>query len=116
MRMPEFIAAIEAWANQALPREYSRLLQTQGGKFVGPSVRLYGADEVIERNQTYESKLYCPGFIAIGDDSGGRAIVIGIGHTSGPVFIVDQGSMSPEDFVQLADSLELWGEQGYPAD
>lgn len=114
--MSELIAAVEAWAHQALPSEYSRLLLTQGGKFVGPSLRLYAADEVIERNQTYESQLYCPGFIAIGDDSGGRAIVIGTGHTSGPVFIVGQGSMIPDDFVQLAKSLEQWVEQGYPVD
>jgi hypothetical protein len=91
-------------------------LQTQGGKFVGPGVRLYASDEVIERNQTYEVPLYCPGFIAIGDDSGGRAIVIGTGSTPGPVFIVDQGAMSPDDFLQLANSLEQWVEQGYPVD
>jgi hypothetical protein len=112
--MSDSIAALEAWIHQALPAEYSRLLIDQGGKFLGPSVRLYAADEVIERNQTYESQLYCPGFIAIGDDSGGRAIVIGTGDTSGPVFIVDQGAMSPDDFVQLAKSLEQWAEQSYP--
>lgn len=91
MARADQIEALVTWAGSDLPEDYLEVLSTRGGKFCNDAVRLYAADELIERNETYETKRYCPGYLTIGDDSGGRAIVIALQSTSGPVYFVDHG-------------------------
>jgi hypothetical protein len=79
-------------------------------------VLIYGAEDVVERNETFETKKYCAGDFALGDDSGGRAIVTNLGKVIGPVFIVDQGSMSADDFILIASDLPTWLRQNFPID
>ncbi|MDN3238043.1 SMI1/KNR4 family protein [Pseudomonas sp. WAC2] len=114
MALDQHIDAIEAWAGVPLAHQYRALLASHGGQFVGDLVRFYTADEIIERNDCYEVQLYCPGYLAIGDDSGGRAVVISLQLSSSPVFIVDHGSMTPEDFYLVAESLPSWVSEGCP--
>jgi hypothetical protein len=99
---------IEIWAGVTLTPGYIELLNSRGGNLIGSSTMIYCADDVIERNETFESKKYCPGFLAIGDDSGGIAFVIALGNDSSPVYAVDQGSMQPEDFTEVSPSIGLW--------
>jgi hypothetical protein len=106
--MADKIKTIETWAGCTLSPEYLELLNKAGGKFIGESILIYGPDEVIERNETFESKEYCPGFLAIGDDSGGQAFIIALGKNSSPVFAVDHGSMQPEDFVEVSPNIGHW--------
>jgi len=96
------------WAGQALPDDYLDLLKTHGGDFCNDRVCLYGVADIIERNETYEVRRFCPGFIAIGDDSGGRAVVIALGKDPGPVYLVDYGSMMPDDFHVIALDIKTW--------
>lgn len=102
------IGTVQAWANDDLPEDYLELLNTRGGEFCNDRVRLYGIDEIIERNDTYETSRYCPGFITIGDDSGGRAIVIALGKGPGPVYLVDHGAMTPDCFDLVAPDIRSW--------
>ncbi|MNR43722.1 hypothetical protein D3C85_1623750 [compost metagenome] len=51
-------------------------------------------------------KKYAPGYLSIGDDSGGRSIMIPL--TSNGVFLVDQGSMVPDDFERVSISITDW--------
>jgi hypothetical protein len=87
--------------------ELEIFLRENDGGFVSEVVRLYALDELEERNQTYQTSEYCPGFITIGDDSGGRAIICDV-ECNGPIYIVDHGSMSPDCFEELAPSLAVW--------
>jgi hypothetical protein len=59
-----------------MPETYLAVLQDRGGESLSKSVHLYALEDLLERNVTYEIKTYCPGFMSIGDDSGGRAIMI----------------------------------------
>jgi hypothetical protein len=77
-------------------------------------VLLYPLDYVIERNETFETKIYCPGYIAIGDDSGGRAFVISLGDPECNLFVVDLGSMDPDDFDPMNTTLDPWVEAKCP--
>ena len=93
---------VTSWAGNELPEEYVALLMARGGQFCGELVRLYDVDEIIERNETYETKTYCPGFLTIGDDRGGRAVVIASRRAPSPVYLVDHGYMSPDGFATVA--------------
>jgi hypothetical protein len=37
---------------------------------------VYGVADLAERNATFETAGYCPGFLLIGDDSGGRGFLL----------------------------------------
>ncbi|AXQ27968.1 hypothetical protein D0B54_04435 [Solimonas sp. K1W22B-7] len=50
------------------------LKQFLGKTFAQAEVMFF--EEVVERNETFQSKEYCSGYLAIGNDSGGSAIVI----------------------------------------
>lgn len=102
------ITQIETWTNVKLPAVYRNFLQKHEESFFGDRVLLYPADYLIERNETFETKLYCPGYIAIGDDSGGRAFVISLSDESIPVFVVGQGYMAPDGFERVADNFSNW--------
>lgn len=112
MQIEQHLAAIERWTGASLSECYRTLVARHGGQFVGDLVRFYSADEVIERNECYETRQYCPGFLAIGDDSGGRAIVIDPQLALPAVFVVDHGSMSRDEFALVSDDLLAWIDRG----
>jgi len=87
--------------------ELENLLRENNGGMVSDQVRLYALDELEERNECYQTSEYCPGFITIGDDSGGRAIICDV-ECDGPIYVVDHGSMAPTDFEELAPGLTAW--------
>jgi hypothetical protein len=89
------------------------LLTRFGGQFFHDHIKIYSLSEIAERNETYETSIYCPNFLTIGDDSGGSAFVCEF-DGSGPVYIVGHGSMSPDDFVEVHPSLLLWLTSGCP--
>lgn len=46
-------------------------------------VVLYGRGSFIERNETYEVRQHCPGFVTIGDDSGGMQFILPLRRRTG---------------------------------
>lgn len=74
MNIESQIAALEIWTGCQLPPDYVEFLARIGGIFFRDRVLIYAADSVVERNETFQIKTYCPGYLAIGDDSGGRAM------------------------------------------
>lgn len=107
---------LKKWANSDLQDQYLAVLRKHGGTFCNEVVRLYGIDEIIDRNEVYETKKYCPGFLTIADDSGGHAVVIALGTITSPVYLVDHGSMSEENFTEIASDIDTWMEKGCPVE
>lgn len=103
--------AVKKWADSDLQDRYLAVLRKHGGTFCNEVVRLYNIDEIIERNEVYETKRYCPGFLTIADDSGGHAVLIALGAITSPVYLVDQGAMSEEDFTEIASDIDTWMEK-----
>lgn len=64
------------------------------------------ADDIYERNETFQVQEYAPGYLAIGDDSAGRSIVLDLKTEN--VLIVDQSSMDPDDMEKIADTIGEW--------
>ena len=102
------IAEVERWAQCPLPTIYRQLLPGFRDAIIGEQVHLYPLDIVVERNETYQTRVYCPGHITIGDDSGGRAVVISLIDPECHVFLVGHGSMAADDFVPLNMTLRQW--------
>jgi hypothetical protein len=108
------ITDVEQWAGRPLPKAYGALLPILHDEVIGRQVLLYSLDDVIEMNETFQTKVYCPGHIAIGDDSGGRAIVISLDDPECNLFLVDQGFMDPDYFEPLNTTLDPWLEAKCP--
>ncbi|MBK7144301.1 MAG: SMI1/KNR4 family protein [Xanthomonadales bacterium] len=102
----ERIEELETQLGRRLPMEYKRLLSTTDGFSKSDGVVVYSSEDVSERNQTLEVEAYAPGYLAIGDDSGGRALLIMFQGAG--VFSVDQGVMDAEEMQQIAPSLTDW--------
>ena len=106
------VAALESQLGRPLPEGYRNVLATANGFSLGNGLSIYSSENVFERNMTFKVPGYAPGFLAIGDDSGGRSILIPFEGEG--VYIVDQGSMDPDDFEQLSISLANWVSNGCP--
>ena len=101
---------LEEQLNRRIPDQYRNLLEAANGFMLEKGLFIYSAEEVFERNETFEVSQYAPNYLAIGDDGGGRSVLIpfeGVG-----VYIVDQGSMEPEDMEKIAESLTDWTSKG----
>ena len=108
MGIEQELDAVEAWLGVRLPGAYRTFLQSHAEKIIGEKILLYGPESIIERNETFEVKAYAPGYLAIGDDSGGRSFLIFLAADNGPVYSSDQGDMDPAGFEVVASCLETW--------
>lgn len=97
---------------ERLPEEYRWFLRATNGISLDNGLILYPSDDLVERNETLEVALYAAGYLAIGDDSGGRAVLVPF--TGSGVYLVDQGSMDPSDMREIASSFRQWVTEGCP--
>jgi hypothetical protein len=95
-----------------LPIVYQELLLVTNGLTTPSGVVLYGTEDVIERNETWEVAKYAPGFIAIGDDSGGRVLIMSECDNFTSVLIVDSGDMNPVNATILTTNFVDWINKG----
>ena len=86
-------------------------LAWQTGEPRDDGLTIYAPDQIVERNQTYGVAQYLPGHLMIGDDSGGRGVLL---DDSGAVWICDMGAFDEECREPLAAHLAQWVEQGCP--
>lgn len=101
------LAKFAGWLGAALPPQYEDyLLSIDGRENSVGRVLLYAVRSLIERNETYEVRQYCPGYFTVGDDGGGRAVVLRL--DDGGVHLVDHGAMSPECMIPLGGSFRDW--------
>ncbi len=109
-----FIHDAESALRLPFPEHYLRFLKQSNG-FDANLLRLYPVDELLERNLTYEVEQYCPGFINIGDDGGGQAILIKSALSSDiGVYLVGHGVMSPDFMEIIGSDFISWLEEGCP--
>ncbi|MFF8770689.1 hypothetical protein [Kitasatospora sp. NPDC015120] len=86
------------------PAPLVALWKVADGLMTEAGVTVYPAGSLGERNATYEVARYAPGFVRVGDDSGGRGFLLRTGDPGSPVYASDLGDLGPEDFeVESAD-------------
>lgn len=98
-----------------LPKSYLHLLTLADGMALASGVILYRSAELLERNRTFELETYLPGYVAIGDDSGGKLFLLRSRENS-PVLRVGAGALGSVEPDVVADSLESWIDLGCPSD
>lgn len=89
--------------NFIIPNSYIELLLISNGIYAEHFI-LLEVEEIFQRNQDYEIDLYLPGYIMIGDDNGGVAILIET--ATGNIYANGLGSLLPEDLKFQANNLE----------
>lgn len=111
---PQQIAAAEQSLNTIFPQVYkATLLETNG--LSTDLVLLYGTDDIVERNETYEIAEYAQGYLAIGDDGGGRMLLMEASPDATDLVIVDMGAITPQAHDQRMDYCQ-WMDHGCTID
>jgi hypothetical protein len=108
------IAEAENELGIKFPEEYKLLLTSSDGLFANDLVKLYSTEEIAERNSTYEIAQYLPGYLMIGDDSGGYGIFLDNGSSPSPVYLMGHGSLLLSEAIVLASTLTDWINQRFP--
>ncbi len=111
----EAIAGVSRFLPAELPEDYATLLSQADGVYAD-HFTLFSCEELPERNATFEIGKYLPGFVIIGGDGGGSALIMRGGRGRPPVYLVGHGAMFPEFMFLLAESLEEWITAGCPVD
>ncbi len=106
------ITQIEEYFLTKLPKSYKAFMQEIGGGNFGDTL-LYSIEDLVERNECYETKEYAPGWLTIGDDGGGLAIIISFSEYDPQVFTVDHGIMDPDEAEQVFESFSSWRLSGF---
>lgn len=91
-----------------LPAPLVALWKVADGLMTESGVTVYSAGCIGERNATYEVVEYAPGFLLIGDDSGGRGFLLRAGVPDSAVFSSDLGDLSPEGFEVESVDFPSW--------
>ncbi|OTY15124.1 1,3-beta-glucan synthase regulator [Bacillus mycoides] len=78
-----------------LPNVHKDLLKYTNGFSIGGGLIIYGTDDIIERNETWEVTEYANGYVAIGDDGSGNVFFMSQGADVREVRAVDSGDMNP---------------------
>ncbi|MDO6527290.1 SMI1/KNR4 family protein [Motilimonas sp. 1_MG-2023] len=105
------ISIIEQYFDSPLPKEYREFLSSHQGELDG-DVYLYLPEDLIERNECYETKEYAPGYISIGDNGGGMAFILSLNENDSNVYAVGRGSMVPSLKELVSSSFQKWLEEG----
>ncbi len=83
----------------------------QTGEPRDDGLMIYAPEQIAERNQTYEVAQYLPNHLMVGDDSGGRGILV---DSHGAVWICGMGAFFEDCCEPLSPHLAQWVEQGCP--
>lgn len=101
-------------------RVVAELWRQSPGLTLDDGTTMYAPDEIAERNTTFQVAVYAPGWVLIGDDSGGRGYLMrhgppefnpATGRTGAEVFILDLGALTPDIAAEaefVTDDLIGW--------
>lgn len=86
-----------------IPDSYVEFLLISNGLYAENFV-LLEVEEIFQRNQDYEINICLPGYIMIGDNNGGAAILVEL--KTGNIYANGLGSLLSEDLRFQSNSLE----------
>lgn len=107
----EEIDRVVQW--KELPQCYLKLVEIVNGFVERSGIKIYSINEIKERNETFEVNKYLPGYVAIGDDSGGNLLLMKACFSAKNVYISDCGSLFLDESTDLITSDFMdWIENG----
>lgn len=89
------ISIVEEKMKVKLPNSYKDLLRDNNGLSVDGRILIYGTQDIMERNETWETQENAQGYIAIGDDVGGKVFLMHQGDNETMVLMVMAGIWFP---------------------
>lgn len=92
----------------SLPAPLLAMWNVRDGLLTETGVAVYSAGCIGERNTTYEVGQYAPGFILVGDDSGGRGFLLRADGPVSAVFSSDLGDLDPAYFDVESMDFASW--------
>ncbi|MES9684308.1 1,3-beta-glucan synthase regulator [Bacillus sp. AFS001701] len=107
------IFKVENELNVKLPISYKDLLKTSNGLSSEEGILIYGTEDIRERNDVWETKVYAKGYVAIGDNGGGQVFLMQQGDQEKEVLMVDTGDMNAEHSGLVTSNLSLWVTNGF---
>jgi len=69
---------------------------------------IYKIEDLAERNKTFEIFDYLPGYLLIGDDSGGKGILVSLDPANQRIYESGLGDLNPNDLNLISDSFQSW--------
>ncbi|MGE6624995.1 SMI1/KNR4 family protein [Bacillus pumilus] len=106
------IKEAESQLNMVLPNAYKDLLKQTNGCSFGGEVLVYGTEDMVERNKTWEVQQYASVYVAIADDGGGQVFLMRQTEEEKRVWIVDAGIMDPQHAEMMTVNLMKWVSDG----
>ncbi|ACD25107.1 SMI1/KNR4 family protein [Clostridium botulinum] len=107
----EEILKVEDEFGFKLPNGYKNLLFVTNGLLTKGTISIFGTDDIIERNRTYEVQEYADGYVAIGLSDGVDFLLMHAEENTKEVIRVDCGDMNPinselfvEDFIEWVNN------------
>ncbi|WP_046731449.1 hypothetical protein [Streptomyces humi] len=92
----------------SLPSALVTLWRVRDGLLTESGVAVYSARDIGERNATYEIARYAPGYVLVGDDSGGRGFLLRADDPDSAVFSSGLGDLNPADFAVVSPDFVSW--------
>ena len=97
---------------RVFPRVYQEWLENNSSGIVSENgTKIYGTQEVEERNETFECANYLPLYVAIGDDSGDTLYLMRRDVKAKAVYASDVGDMNESGLVMVNDDFNKWTEK-----
>ncbi|MBU3107983.1 SMI1/KNR4 family protein [Clostridium gasigenes] len=108
----EEVIKIEEEFGFKLPNEYKDFLAVTNGLLTNGTISIFGADNILERNRTYEVQVYAEGYVAIGLRDGDDFLLMHTEETAKEVISVDCGDMNPINAEPFAEDFIEWINNG----
>ncbi|MFI7469457.1 hypothetical protein [Nonomuraea sp. NPDC049646] len=105
---PDEVRRARAETAMSLPAPLPALWSARDGLHTESGVVVYPAGDIGERNATYEVARYAPGFLLVGDDSGGRGFLVRADDQASAVYSSDLGDLDPAYFDVVAADFASW--------
>ena len=80
------------------------------GKMCDNGLKIYGSQELVERNETFECDKYLQSYFIIGDDSGDTLYLMNQDRDAKTVYASDVGDMNAENLVAVSHDFSEWVE------
>jgi hypothetical protein len=104
----QLAAVVQQLLPELMPDILSELLKLTDGFLTPGGISVYGTQDIIERNTTFEVPEYCAGYLLIGDNSGGKGYLMKLDPVDSTVFSSGLGDLQPSRFVEESSHFESW--------
>ncbi|MGG2014041.1 SMI1/KNR4 family protein [Bacillus sp. S10(2024)] len=106
------IQELEDLMKMEFPNAYKDLLRYTNGFSVGGGLTIYGTEDILERNETWEVTEYASGYVSIGDDGSGNVFLMLQSADVKEVLVVDSGDMDPNHATVITLDFSDWVNAG----